>query len=280
MATDQEAVSTSRVDTAAEYNKIAQAYAKATSVEKLWAHTTTYTFTNYVLNGSESLLQGVSVLDLGCGTGLFTRWAASQGASRVVGIDLSEQQILQARQLTDDDCNIEYRVQDITTVNAEEVGQFDVIFAAHVFCYSQSKEELRQMLDVASSCLKKGGRLIGIRECLDSASKGRVMDKTKGEIEGGPMFAYEILDGHEAKDFSRCSVSFRNEDQVTSTFTVFPVHESTMLQMFAEAGFKVNSAGPRLTCSPEGREIFPPHFIRGLTDEWGQLMWYFDATKL
>ena len=41
-------------------------------------------------------LQGKSVLDLGCGYGWFCRWAAEQGAQRVLGVDVSEKMLAQA----------------------------------------------------------------------------------------------------------------------------------------------------------------------------------------
>ena len=82
-------------DLAGEYDKIASSYLYATcGEEKLWAHTTFYSFTNYVLGGKPNTLKGATVLDLGCGNGVYSRWAATQGASRVVGIDFSEQQLM------------------------------------------------------------------------------------------------------------------------------------------------------------------------------------------
>ena len=41
--------------------------------------------------------QGKRVLDLGCGFGWHCRWAAEQGASEVVGVDLSEKMLAEAR---------------------------------------------------------------------------------------------------------------------------------------------------------------------------------------
>src|SRR5204862_4383186 len=45
-------------------------------------------------------LAGARVLDLGCGFGAFSRWAAEQGASKVLGIDLSVKMLARARELT------------------------------------------------------------------------------------------------------------------------------------------------------------------------------------
>ena len=54
-------------------------------------------------------LQDKSVLDLGCGYGWHCRFSASQGAARVLGIDVSKKMIEEARRL-DTGENITYRV--------------------------------------------------------------------------------------------------------------------------------------------------------------------------
>ena len=47
-------------------------------------------------------LQGCRMLDLGCGYGWHCRYAVDQGASAVVGIDISERMLQKAKQLGDD----------------------------------------------------------------------------------------------------------------------------------------------------------------------------------
>lgn len=55
------------------------------------------------------LLQGKTVLDLGCGYGWHCRFSAEQGAVRVLGIDLSEKMIEEAKKRHSEP-RIEYRV--------------------------------------------------------------------------------------------------------------------------------------------------------------------------
>src|SRR5262245_34716907 len=45
-------------------------------------------------------LRGRNVLDLGCGFGWFCRWACQQGATRVLGFDVSERMLAQAKETT------------------------------------------------------------------------------------------------------------------------------------------------------------------------------------
>src|SRR5690242_6916740 len=47
------------------------------------------------------LLRGKRVLDLGCGFGWFCRWAQSQGARDVIGVDVSEKMLTRARATSD-----------------------------------------------------------------------------------------------------------------------------------------------------------------------------------
>ena len=206
----------------------------------------------------------------------------------MVGVDVSKEQIAQARQIQSQSLSkgnstsqsVEYIVQDVSTLSGAELGEFDIITANHLLCYSQSEEELRSMLVATSSCLKRGGRFVGVREIL--RDDGKTEPRVEGELKGGPMFSYELVPqvpGQPCRDFCHCKFTFRNMDGSVYSFTNFPVFESTMRRMFNENGFKINKFGPELTCSPEGRKTFPPDFIKTLTDGYGQIMWYFDVTK-
>ncbi len=60
-------------------------------------------------------LQGRHVVDLGCGFGWFSRWAAEHGAASALGVDVSEQMLQQARADTHS-ATIEYRREDLDTL--------------------------------------------------------------------------------------------------------------------------------------------------------------------
>ena len=45
---------------------------------------------------------GLRVVDLGCGYGWFCRWALQQGASQIIGFDISRRMLTQAREMTRD----------------------------------------------------------------------------------------------------------------------------------------------------------------------------------
>jgi ubiquinone/menaquinone biosynthesis C-methylase UbiE len=72
-------------------------------------------------------LTGKRVVDLGCGFGWFSHWAAEHGASSVLGLDLSEKMLLRARNGTDDG-RIVYERADLETLVFPD--------AAFAFAYS------------------------------------------------------------------------------------------------------------------------------------------------
>ncbi|CNH77442.1 class I SAM-dependent methyltransferase [Yersinia pekkanenii] len=57
-------------------------------------------------------LSGRKVVDLGCGYGWFSRYARSQGATEVLGLDVSERMLNRANEMTTDQ-NIIYRKGDL-----------------------------------------------------------------------------------------------------------------------------------------------------------------------
>ncbi|MDX7992421.1 class I SAM-dependent DNA methyltransferase [Xenorhabdus littoralis] len=104
-------------------------------------------------------IQGKSVLDLACGYGYFGRELHRRGASKVVGIDISEKMIELAKaksKLYGDD--IEFHVQNVCEMKLDE--KFDIVIAAFLFHYAQSTDELEAMFQAAANQLKPSGKLI------------------------------------------------------------------------------------------------------------------------
>ncbi len=55
-----------------------------------------------VLQAMLPRMQGLRVVDLGCGFGWFCRWAREAGAASVLGLDVSENMLARARETTPD----------------------------------------------------------------------------------------------------------------------------------------------------------------------------------
>src|SRR3954468_19375454 len=78
-------------------------------------------------------LQGLRVVDLGCGFGWFCRWAREAGAAAVLGLDLSEAMLARARATTAD-AGVTYRRADLETVDLPAAG-FDLAYSSLVLHY-------------------------------------------------------------------------------------------------------------------------------------------------
>ncbi|MDX0663604.1 methyltransferase domain-containing protein [Sinorhizobium medicae] len=83
---------------------------------------------------------GLRVVDLGCGFGWFARWARENGASSVLGIDLSEKMIARARNETSDPA-IEYRIANLEELVLPE-ARFDFAYSSLAFHYIEDFDRL------------------------------------------------------------------------------------------------------------------------------------------
>jgi len=100
-------------------------------------------------------MSGLRVLDLGCGFGWFCRWAREQGATRVLGVDVSERMLTRAIAETHDPA-ITYVKVDLENFEAP-ADDFDLAFSALAFHYI---ENLAALLATAHAALAPGGRLV------------------------------------------------------------------------------------------------------------------------
>lgn len=110
--------------------------------------------------GGDITLQGLSVLDFGCGHGALSLGACERGAARVTGIDLDRRRIGFARrhlparypQWAD-----RLRFLDLDVTRLEEYGAYDVILSKDCF---EHVEDLPGTLRHLHRLLRPGGRLL------------------------------------------------------------------------------------------------------------------------
>lgn len=104
---------------------------------------------------------GLSVLDVACGEGFYTRMIRRRGAANITGVDLSAGMIdLAQRQEAQDRLGIEYAVGDAREL---QLGcEFDLVFAAYLLNYARNRGELQAMCDSIARCLKPGGRFVTV----------------------------------------------------------------------------------------------------------------------
>ncbi|WP_424812429.1 class I SAM-dependent methyltransferase [Roseococcus sp. YIM B11640] len=100
-------------------------------------------------------LAGARVLDLGCGFGWFARFAREQGASHVLGLDVSERMLARAAEMTRDDA-IEYRRADLDAAGFPE-SAFDLVFSSLALHYIV---DLGALIGRIARALKPGGAMV------------------------------------------------------------------------------------------------------------------------
>lgn len=195
-------------------------------------------------------LSGKSVLDLACGSGFYTRALKRQGASRVVGVDISGDMIASARAEEESSAlGIEYVQSDV--LQMQTLGTFDVVTAAYLFVYADTLEVLRSMCDAVERHLAPGGQLVAsmIHPRL-SIGEQMPMEKTGGRVElvaegplaDGAALTVTIGDGQD---------TYRVRDYFWS--------EATYERSFADAGL-AEVVWHTLVPSEEGRERLGAEF--------------------
>ena len=111
-------------------------------------------------------LNGLSVLDLGCGEGHYTRLLKQLGASQVLGVDLSSDMIELARQQErSHPLGIDYRVCDAGALTLQTKA--DLVFAGYLFNHARDRDELRAQFSTVSGLLRPGGRLVALNNNPD-----------------------------------------------------------------------------------------------------------------
>jgi toxoflavin synthase len=104
-------------------------------------------------------VDGLDVLDVGCGSGLYCELAAERGARRIIGMDSSSAMLTEAEQRTQKyGERVKYVHTDVT--NLPVVGQFDIALAMFVLPYIPARDALDQTLLRIAEQLKPGGRFL------------------------------------------------------------------------------------------------------------------------
>jgi SAM-dependent methyltransferase len=142
---------------AAQYDAIAREYQR-TKESPLRRHVEAFTFFQMLGN-----VAGLSILDLACGEGFYTRLMKLAGAATATGVDISAAMIALAQASeTANPLGIEYFCNDVAEL--PDLGQFDVVSAAYLLHYAPDKINLQAMCARIANQLKPGGRFICINE--------------------------------------------------------------------------------------------------------------------
>lgn len=190
----------------------------------------------------------VSVVDLACGEGFYTRMLKQRGARRVVGVDLSHGMIeLAQSQEATHRLGIEYIEGDAREVQLSE--KCDLVMAAYLLNYAQTRQELQAMCAGIASCLKPGGRFVTV-------NSSPLLDFQRAPCYR--QYGFETIVAGECTEGRPITWRFHLNDgafEIENYFLDQPIHE----QAFRAAGFKdIRWHKPQLAAqtSPE----FPAEF--------------------
>ncbi len=102
-----------------------------------------------------------SALDIGCGLGVFTRMLADL-ADTVCGLEISEEAVRRAAELSRSHANIAYRQADIRELSRTVNQQFDLVVVADVLYYLSplSEQTLKSIRGMVTEVLAPGGVLL------------------------------------------------------------------------------------------------------------------------
>ena len=133
---------------------------------------------------------GLRVLDLGCGFGWFSRWARQNGASRVLGIDVSQKMLTRARAETPDP-GIRYLRADLERLQLQP-SSFDLVFSSLALHYVKNLGGL--MSKVRRSLVPAGSLVFSVEHPIYTApsspgwrtASGRKFWPVDGYLEEGP----------------------------------------------------------------------------------------------
>jgi ubiquinone/menaquinone biosynthesis C-methylase UbiE len=156
---------------------------------------------------------GLSVLDLACGEGFYSRLLRLHGAARVVGMDMSERMIGLARATeAEQPLDIEYVVGDARTFRTPE--RFDVVTASYLLNYAQTEDQLTEMCATVTAALKPGGRFIAVNN-NPRQSPGRFeatrpygfIKSVAGDLRPGTPITYTVFLENESFSFDNYYLS-------------------------------------------------------------------------
>jgi ubiquinone/menaquinone biosynthesis C-methylase UbiE len=163
-------------------------------------------------------LQGLDVIELGCGTAYFGAWLKKHGARRVVGVDITPAQLNTAREM-----NEEFGLGlEFIEANAEQVplpdASFDLAFSeygASIWC------DQYRWIPEAARLLRSGGELVFMRntdlEMVCSADEAKITERLVQPLKGM----------HRLNWFSE------------GESTEFHISASEMFQLLRRTGFEV-----------------------------------------
>ena len=206
----------------AEYDAIAREYRESKRLP-FREHVERYTL--FELLGD---VRGMTVLDLACGDGFYTRLLRRAGALEVTGVDVSEGMIeLAEDQERRHPIGCRYVCADVTAFNPGEA--VDLVVAVYLLNYARTPEQLLRFSQVCHEALRPGGRLVGLNNNVRNVGDRPVSLRKFGlerswerPLAEGDTIRYTML----------------NADRAQFGFDNFYLKPETHAAAFEQAGFR------------------------------------------
>ncbi|MGW7094881.1 class I SAM-dependent methyltransferase [Streptomyces sp. NPDC054874] len=166
-----------------QFDTAVAAYERSMEEMPFREHVEAWSFLNAVGD-----VTGRSVLDLGCGSGLYARRLRREGAARVVGMDESAAMVEHARRREErEGLGVEYVAADAADPAAGDLPDiarsFDVETAVYVLPYASSPQALKGFCATARRVLRAtGGRFVA----AVYRGYGMLLSSQKSPAEGTP----------------------------------------------------------------------------------------------
>lgn len=200
---------------ATQYDEIARAY------DRMIGDLPVRQYIEYTYRRLIGDVRGKSVLDLACGNGFYTRIFKEQGASRVLGVDLSAELIALARgHEAAAPLGVEYQVGDGGTLG--KLGDFDVVTTAFLLNYAPTREALLAMCEGIAKNLR-GDHFVAINLNVVDAEKfygdesyferyGVLYEVTDGSLDKQAKVHMTIAHGADRIEFDVCHLPAADYD--------------------------------------------------------------------
>jgi ubiquinone/menaquinone biosynthesis C-methylase UbiE len=181
-------------------------------------------------------LKGLSVISIGCGSGVDARWLADNGAAKVVGVDISSGLIDIARQKHSD---IEFRVMDMEKLDFPD-KTFDLAYSSLAIHYV---DDWTKALQEARRVLKTGGLYVfSCGHPIDSAMEYSNSDEKTNRAFLGRTVARDTKKRTVYGDYLAASGNGTKEVKaILSDMDIRFFHRtfSTMLKQIQASGFHI-----------------------------------------
>ena len=192
-------------------------------------------------------ITGKSVLDYGCGTGTFSRFLQSKGAS-VTGLDVSENMIEVAKSNSSD--KIVFHTISDGGLDFLDDNMFDFVVSNFVLCTVPSRREISMILDQIYRVLKKEGLFVFMNSNWDK-SNGKdfisfKLEKCEDLVSGHPVIAI-----------------IKSDPPIMLHDYFWPIAEYRKL--LQESGFRINAMREKIAEGDDVRWLdereFPPYYV-------------------